>query len=286
MMRQALGQIDQQAVILGIPARSCLEVNCNRESAHAGSKRACLNGRAIDVFLPTAALRAKSGHLGGWVRLIHVKEATEMDAADVETADAYCCIGERIEFDCSAGLNAIRVLMVLIEANHYGRSKKSTVSDRSTTRERIRKWIRCIVRISPVFDQSLEPKSGDRGRTGESKEFRLGVEIVLERAAGIFADGSTARRKLAGEERRGNNSVEQAKASANDKVALGPKIISNTQPGVEVLPLSIEDAAGPGLPLPANPAVQCQTACRAPFDIERRDSLGVGDLAQRRPQYS
>src|SRR5207249_4441114 len=83
-----------------------------------------------------AVLRVKSGHLGGWVRLIYVKEATEMDAADVETADAYCCIGERIEFDCSAGLNAIRVLMVLIEANHYGRSKKCTVSDRSTTRER------------------------------------------------------------------------------------------------------------------------------------------------------
>src|SRR5439155_229543 len=49
MMRQALVHIDQQPVILGIPTRSCLEVNCDRKSAHAGSKRACLNGRAIDV---------------------------------------------------------------------------------------------------------------------------------------------------------------------------------------------------------------------------------------------
>src|SRR4029077_10563024 len=88
MMRQALGHIDQQAIILGIPARSCLEINCNRKSAHAGSKRACRNGRAIDVFLSTAALRVKSSHLGGRVRLIYVKEATEMDAADVVTADA------------------------------------------------------------------------------------------------------------------------------------------------------------------------------------------------------
>src|SRR5712692_6745806 len=102
-----------------------------------------------------------------------------MDAADVKTTDAHRCIRERIEFNGRAGLNAVRVLVVLIEANHDGWSKERTVRDRSTTRERVRKWICCIVGISSIFDQSLEPKTGDRRRAGEGEEFSLGVEIVL-----------------------------------------------------------------------------------------------------------
>ena len=142
-----------------------------------------------------------------------------MDAADVKTTDAYRRIREWIEFDSSTGLNPVRVLVVLIEANHDGWSKEGTVSDGSATRERVRKWVGRIVWVSPVFGQPLKPKTCDRWTAGEGKEFCLGVETILERSAGILSvvelrdvGRAAARRFLTGEERCRNNSMEQPKA--------------------------------------------------------------------------
>src|SRR5258708_2195028 len=190
------------------------------------------------------------GNLGGRIRLVHIIKTAEVDAADVKTADAHRCIREGIKFNRRAGLNAVRIPMILIEANHNGRSKECAVRDRSATGERVRKWISRIVWISAIFDQSLKPKTGDRWGAGEGEEFCLCIETVLERAVGILpivelsdVACAAARRLLAGKKRRRNNSMEQAKASTNNKISLRAEIICNAQPRITGLPLSIELSA-------------------------------------------
>src|SRR5260370_29176242 len=228
MTGEALVDVDQQTVVLRIPTRSCLKVNRDRKGAHARRKGARRNGGAINVLQSAAALRVMDGHLGGRIRLVHIIETAEMDAANVQTADAHRRIGERIEFNRSAGLNVVKVPEISIQPNHNGRSKECTFSDRSTSRERVRERISCIVRISSIFDQTLEPETGDRRGAGEGEEFCLGVDIVLERPPRIFADCSAARWNLAGEERRRNNSMEQGDAGSNDHITLRPKTLSKS----------------------------------------------------------
>src|ERR1700730_3467144 len=75
--------------------------------------------------------------------------------------------------------------------------------------------------------------------------------------------------------------MEQAKAGTNDKITLRPKTIGSTQPGVEVLPLGIEHATRPGLPLPANPTVQSQTARGTPFVLNEKAIIRVVESAFR-----
>src|SRR5260370_14943870 len=170
MTGEALVDVDQQTVVLRIPTRSCLKVNRDRKGAHARRKGARRNGGAINVLQSAAALRVMDGHLGGRIRLVHIIETAEMDAANVQTADAHRRIREGIKFNRRAGLNAVRVPVVLIEANHNGRSKECAVRDRSATRERVLTWFSRLVWISAIFHQSLNPKTADRCASAEATD--------------------------------------------------------------------------------------------------------------------
>src|SRR5262249_14674496 len=109
--------------------------------------------------------------------------------------------------------------------------------------------------------------------------FRFRVQVIFEGTARVFADHASAGGLLTGKQRGWNNAVKEAEARTEDNVMLGAETVGDTDTWIEVLPLSIEDAARPGLPLPANAAIQSQTAGDAPFVLEEEAVIGVGKFA-------
>ncbi len=75
--------------------------------------------------------------------------------------------------------------------------------------------------------------------------------------------------------------MKEAETGTDDNVVLGSDVISHTQSRIEVFPLTIEHAAGPGLPFPANSAIQSETARRAPLVLNEEAVIGVVEIAFR-----
>ena len=96
-----------------------------------------------------------NGHDGCRVRLVHIEEAAEMDATNVQPADADRSIRERLKFDGQTRLDTVGILAISIEAHDHGRSEESAIGDGCTARERIREGIRGVVRISAVLYKAL-----------------------------------------------------------------------------------------------------------------------------------
>src|SRR5262249_8363310 len=122
VVAQALVNVDQQAVVLGVPARSGFEINGDRESADARCKGARRCERAVEILhagitsgVVEGAVRRRAD---GWsasyavlrIGLIDVEETPKVHATDVQAADADRSFVPRLEFDGGAGLNAVGVL--------------------------------------------------------------------------------------------------------------------------------------------------------------------------------
>src|SRR5882724_8307592 len=135
MTRQPLVHADQQAIVLRIPPRSSLKVDGDWEGADTRGEWACLGGGAIQVFDARATLRvvkdAKWGGGGGvaqvrviGARLVDVEKTAMMNTADVQAADTDRGFRQRLKFDSNAGLDAIGILVVLVEADHHRRAEE------------------------------------------------------------------------------------------------------------------------------------------------------------------
>src|SRR5262249_29991052 len=101
VVSQALIHVDEQAIVLRIPTRSCFEVDGDRKSANAGRERARDGDGAVDVFQAGLALRIEGGDGAGRIRLIDVEKATEVHAANMKAADADRRVVPWLEFDGS-----------------------------------------------------------------------------------------------------------------------------------------------------------------------------------------
>src|SRR6267142_4075398 len=157
IVRQPLVYVDQQPVILRIPTRGRFKIDSNRESAHAGIKRARDEAHSAIFILGTCApSRIVFRYNLCRIRLVHIEEAAQMHAAYVQAANADRRLRQRIEFDCQAGLHAIRILVILVEAYNHGRPKKSAGRDRLAAREWIRKRVRGVIRIRSIVHKSLQ----------------------------------------------------------------------------------------------------------------------------------
>src|SRR5260370_31331818 len=88
--------------------------------------------------------------------LVHVEEAAKVHAANVQSANADGRVRQRLEFEGQAGLHAVRVLVILVEADNHGRPKKSAVGDGLARGKRIREWVRGVVRIRSVLYEALQ----------------------------------------------------------------------------------------------------------------------------------
>src|SRR5260370_2647595 len=118
-------------------------------------------------------------------------------------------------------------------------------------------------------------EGGQRWSASECKKGCNSGDRILERADRVFAECSTARGNLTGQERGRNDSVEEAKTRTDNNVVLGSDVVSHTQPRIKVFPLRVEHPAWPGFPFPANSAVQGQTARRTPFVLKEEAIIGV-----------
>src|SRR5882724_4877531 len=116
--------IDQQPVVLRIPARSSLKIDRDRESPHTWIERTWrldrprYDGTILVLWAPVAMGIVSSDNLLH-VRLVDVEKASEMHSANMKPADADRCVFERFELYRQACLDAVRILVVLHKANHY-----------------------------------------------------------------------------------------------------------------------------------------------------------------------
>src|SRR5260370_21351531 len=139
LMRQALIHVDQQAVVLRIPARGGFKINGDRRRAHARVERAWHGpDSAIFIFGTRASARVMQSNDLRWIRLVHIEKAAEVHAAHMQPADTDRGVRPRIEFQGYAGLHAVRISVILIEAHHNRRPKESAIRDRRTARKTIR----------------------------------------------------------------------------------------------------------------------------------------------------
>src|SRR5260370_19778124 len=86
----------------------------------------------VHVLATRLPLRVVELHSAARVRLIHVVKAAQVDSAQVDSRDAQQRVLEGLEFQRGTGLNAIRVLAILIEANDGHRLQESAPRQRSS----------------------------------------------------------------------------------------------------------------------------------------------------------
>ena len=150
-----------------------------------------------------------------------------------------------------AGLNPIRILAVLVEADNGCILQKTAAGQRPIRTKRFRR----SVGISRIGEQRVQPQKVDEWRTGETEKPSVGIQAVFKRSSRIFGK-TAARRRLAHEQRRGNNAVEQSETSAKHNLMRTPDVVGQADARVHVLPLRVEHTRRPSFKLPAHATVQ------------------------------
>src|SRR5215467_2914839 len=107
-MREALVQVDEQSVEVGIPTR----VGFEEEEVRAG--RSELGFAAGSTLRVVQAANLSVGSL------VDVEEAAEVNAVGAQPADVQDRIFHRLELHREAALNTVRLAMILGEANDRG----------------------------------------------------------------------------------------------------------------------------------------------------------------------
>src|SRR6266404_3246897 len=250
--------IEQQSVVLRIPAGCGLKIKRDRESPYAWIERTRrldrprYDGTILVLGAPVAMGIVSSDNLLH-VRLVDVEKASEMHSANMKPADADRCVFERFELHRQACLDAIRILVVLNETYHDRGTKECAGGNRDAGSGRqTRRRSGCEVRICAGGHQLVQTKSREIWRTGKRKKFRLGVEPVFKRAAGIFpvvelrdVARAPARWYLTRQQWCGNYAVKEPEAGANHDIMLGADVVSQSEPRVK------------SLPFPPEPSIQC-----------------------------
>src|ERR1700682_5535859 len=193
IVREPFVNIDQQSVVLRIPAGSCFKIDRDRKSPHARIERAnevahgIKGSPTIVVLFPSAPLRIvkRQSVSRNRIRLIDVEKASQVHSTNMQPADADRCVFERFELHRQACLDAVRIFVVLNESHDDRRSKERAISDGRAARKTC-KWIAWIVRIGPILKEALQCCRRNSRPAGKRKKFRLGIETVFKWAARIF----------------------------------------------------------------------------------------------------
>src|SRR5260370_18679946 len=80
-------------------------------------------------------------------------------------------------------------------------------------------------------------EGGQRWSASECKKACISGERILERTARVFAECSTARGNLTGQERGRIDSVEEAQTRTVNNLVLGSEVVSPTPPRINIIPL-------------------------------------------------
>src|ERR1700687_290541 len=157
IVAQPLVYADEQTVEYRVPLRSRFEIDRPARIASAGeqscglqigldmppraSHRQSCRVREIDILAALPATGITGEYLCARVGLVHVEKAAQMHATHMKEAYAQRRIGHRLKLKAQAGLNAVRVLVVLIKTNDRGIAKETALRERFFTRKaNIGKW--------------------------------------------------------------------------------------------------------------------------------------------------
>src|SRR5882672_11488773 len=262
--------IEQQSIVLRIPAGCGLKIDRDRESPYAWIERTRrldrprYDGAILVLGAPVAMGIVSSDNLLH-VRLVDVEKASEMHSANMKPADADRCVFERFELHRQACLDPIWILVVLNETYDDRRAEKGTIGDGLARRKRICEWVRGVVRVRPIIEKTPQSKRGDRRYTGKRKEFRLGVQSVFKRTIGILPNRPATRWLLTGQQWSRDYAVKEPEPGSNDEILFCTNVVGQTDPRVEIPPLGVENVRWPGFPFPPEPTVQSQPVRCAPF---------------------
>src|SRR6266403_1119143 len=278
--------IEQQSIVLRIPAGCGLKIDRDRESPYPWIERTRRLDRprydgAILVLGAPVATGIVSSYNLLHVRLVDVEKASEMHSANMKPADADRCVFERFELHRQACLDAVRILVVLNETHDDRRSKERTISDGRAARKTC-KWIAWIVRISPILEEALQRCRRNSWSTGKRKKFRLGVEPVFKRAAGIFpvvelrdVARAPAGWLLTGQQWGRNYAVKEPETGSNHEIMFCTHVVGHTKARIKILPLRVKYVGGPSLPFPPEPAIQCKPVRGTPFILNVQAIISV-----------
>src|SRR5215472_1634398 len=86
---------------------------------------------------------------------------------------------------------------------------------------------------------------------------------------------ASAGRDLASEQRRGNDSVEQARARAHHPVPRSAYVVRDSQPRIKILVWVMQCVGRPGLEVPTEPIGHRQLVRGAPFILDKEPVVGV-----------
>src|SRR5215472_222875 len=103
--------------------------------------------------------------LAGRIRLIHIKETPEMDAANVKPANADAGVRKRLEFHSDTPLDSVRILVILSKAHDRRIPKEPATGNRSAGAESQRSSIRI-----GSAEHVVQSNGGNIRSTGEGKK--------------------------------------------------------------------------------------------------------------------
>src|SRR6266403_154190 len=280
--------IEQQSIVLRIPAGCGLKIDRDRESPYPWIERTRRLDRprydgAILVLGAPVATGIVSSYNLLHVRLVDVEKASEMHSANMKPADADRCVFERFELHRQACLDAIGILVVLNETYHDRGTKECAGGNRDAGSGRQpRRRSGCEVRICAGGRRIIQTKSRKIWRTGKRKKFCLGVETVFKRAAGIFpvvelrdVARAPAGWLLTGQQWSRNYAVKEPEPGSNHEIVFCTYVVGHTEPRVKILPLRVKYVGGPSLPFPPKPSIQCQPVRGTPFILNVQAIISV-----------
>ena len=130
---EAFVEVDQKSIPNRIPFGISLEVHCETQKACGnctpGKYRASHPGRnhrrkagkigAIHILESQVAAGIVEGELPSRIRLIHIEETSQVNAAHMQTGNVEDCVLERLEFDSQAYLCSVGRLVIFVEAHDH-----------------------------------------------------------------------------------------------------------------------------------------------------------------------
>src|SRR5262249_16246444 len=291
-----LPQRQEHAVVNGVPLRVGLEVHGEIGIRCAWQARCAANrGRTkIGVFASGLPIRIVQHLSPGGAGLIHVQEATKAQTAHAKVGGRQIPRGVRFNFNTRAKLIRQRRLMIARESDDHGVSKESAAREKARRTagrpraDRIRigavagRWVEQVWPPQQIIERQVRDEWG----TGESKQPRRGVQIVLFGfTSWEFARRAAARRDLARKQRRRNRTVKEATAAANDGLPPTAGVIGEPNARVPIIKVVVQRFGGPRFPFVSKAEVHREAVCDSGLVLNKQSVIRMGQYALRLISY-
>src|SRR5260370_33391580 len=156
-----------------------------------------------------------------------------------------------LKFQTQAGLNSVGRVVVFIKARDHRVSKKAATGNRAARAEAERSSVRVSSSKHPC-----ERNLRNVWCAGKGKETRCCVQSIFVRPPRICPRGAAASGRLTGQQRHGNNSMEDPCAAAQNNVVLSAKVIGEAGSRIEFFLRTVQHLGRKCFELVAEPVDQ------------------------------